>query len=147
MSSRAAIILLLDDKIALIERQRAGLHYFTFPGGHVEPGETPEQAAIRETKEELGLDISIRRLVADMQWREQAQFYYLVDIVGGEFGTGTGQEMHHPLPERGTYQPVWVPVRELLDLPVLPRSLAEMVVNAQSAGWPDPAPVLLDNEE
>ena len=62
MSYRAAVVLLQDDKIALVERHRAGLHYFTFPGGHVEPGETPEQAAVRETREELGLDVSIQRL-------------------------------------------------------------------------------------
>ena len=62
MSYRAAIILLQDDQIALIERHRAGQHYFTFPGGHVEPGETPEQAAVRETKEELGMDVTIQRL-------------------------------------------------------------------------------------
>lgn len=29
------------------------------PGGHVEPGETSKAACIRETKEELGLDIEI----------------------------------------------------------------------------------------
>jgi hypothetical protein len=31
MSYRAAIILLQGNKVALIERHRAGLHYFTFP--------------------------------------------------------------------------------------------------------------------
>jgi hypothetical protein len=52
--------------------------------------------------------------------------------------------MHSPLPERGTYQPTWVAVRDLLELPVLPRSLANIVVQAQSTDWPDPAPVLHD---
>ena len=55
MSYRAGIILVLNDKVALIERHRAGLHYFTFPGGHVDKGETPERTAVRETEEELGL--------------------------------------------------------------------------------------------
>ena len=144
MSYRAAIILLKDDQIALIERHRAGQHYFTFPGGHVEPGETPEQAAIRETKEELGIDVTIQRLAAVIWWHERPQYYYQVEATGGVFGTGTGEEMHSPLPERGTYQPTWVAVRDLLELPVLPRSLANIVVQAQSTGWPDPAPVLHD---
>jgi 8-oxo-dGTP diphosphatase len=146
MSYRAAVILLQDDKIALVERHRAGLHYFTFPGGHVEPGETPEQAAVRETREELGLDVCIQRGVAEIWWHNKPQYYYLVEIVGGEFGTGTGEEMHFPLPERGSYQPVWVPVKSLLELPVLPHVLAEMTVKARSAGWPDPAPVLHDED-
>ncbi len=146
MSYRAAIILLKDDQIALIERQRDGQHYFTFPGGHVEPGETPEQAAIRETREELGVDVTIQRLAAVIWWNDRPQYYYLVEASGGDFGTGTGEEMHNPLPERGTYLPTWVPVRDLLDLPVLPRSLARLVVQAQTTGWPDPAPVSHDVE-
>ena len=93
MSYRAAIILLQDNQIALIERHRAGQHYFTFPGGHVEPGETPEQAAVRETKEELGVDVNIQRLVAEIWWHDRPQYYYLVEAAGGDFGTGTGEEM------------------------------------------------------
>jgi mutator protein MutT len=146
MSYRAAIILLQDDQIALIERHREGQHYFTFPGGHVEPGETPEQAAVRETKEELGLDVSIQRLLAEIWWHNRPQYYYLVKLVGGDFGTGTGEEMHNPLLERGSYRPVWVALRDLLALPVLPRYLAGIVVQAQLTGWPDPAPVLHDEE-
>jgi mutator protein MutT len=146
MSYRAAIILIQDGQIALIERHRAGQHYFTFPGGHVEPGETPEQAALRETKEELGIDITIQQLVAEIWWHDRPQFYYLVEAAGGFFGTGTGEEMHNPIPEKGIYLPTWIPVRDLLDLPVLPRSLARMVMQAQSTGWPDPAPVIHDEE-
>jgi len=146
MSYRAAIVLLQDDKIALIERHRAGLHYFTFPGGHVEPGETPEQAAVRETKEELGLNISIQRLLAEIWWHDRPQYYYLVETVDGDFGTGMGEEMHNPLPERGSYVPVWILLQDLLDLPVLPHSLAELVVEARSSGWPDP-PLILHDED
>jgi 8-oxo-dGTP diphosphatase len=146
MSYRAAIILIENGQIALIERHRQGMHYFTFPGGHVDPGEIPEQAAIRETEEELGLQVVIKRLLAEIWWHGKPQYYYLVEAVGGSFGTGTGEEMNRSLPEKGTYQPIWVPIRGLLDLPVQPRSLAQIVVEAQSAGWPDPAPVL-HNEE
>ena len=146
MSHRAAIILIENGQIALIERHRLGLHYFTFPGGHVEPGETPEQAAIRETEEELGLQVTIKRLLAEIWWHHKPQYYYLVDTIGGTFGTGTGEEMAHPHHVRGTYKPIWIPIHGLLDLPVLPRLLAQIVVEAQSASWPDPVPVLHDEE-
>jgi 8-oxo-dGTP pyrophosphatase MutT (NUDIX family) len=146
MSHRAAVILIEKGQIALIERHRHGLHYFTFPGGHVEPGEIPEQAAIRETEEELGLQVIIKRLLAEIWWHHKPQYYYLVEAIGGTFGTGTGEEMAHPHQERGTYQPIWIPIHGLLDLPVLPRSMVQIVVEAQSAGWPDPVPVLHDEE-
>lgn len=34
-----------------------------FPGGRIEPGETPEQAALREAAEEVGLDPAQARLI------------------------------------------------------------------------------------
>jgi 8-oxo-dGTP diphosphatase len=32
---------------------------WTFPGGRVEPGESPLEAAVRETREEVGLDVEV----------------------------------------------------------------------------------------
>jgi 8-oxo-dGTP diphosphatase len=145
MSYRAGIILLQDDKVALIERYRLGLHYFAFPGGHVDEGETPEQAAIRETQEELGLQVKLKRLVAQIGWQGKWQYYYLAEVTGGIFGSGSGEEMVSPLPEHGTYHPMWMPVAQLLDQPVLPHELAELVYSTVSHtgsgttipdGWP-----------
>lgn len=39
------------------------LGMWTFPGGYVDLGETPEQAAIRETAEEVGISVRLGALV------------------------------------------------------------------------------------
>jgi len=48
-----------DDTILLVREYAAGLHNYQlgFPKGLVDPGETPEQAAIRELKEEIGFGV------------------------------------------------------------------------------------------
>lgn len=38
-----------------------------FPGGHREPGETPEQTAVRETTEELGIPASAIRILGELE--------------------------------------------------------------------------------
>ena len=142
MSPRAVVILIENDRVALIERNREGHHYFTFPGGGVDEGETPEQTAVREAKEELGLDVVLRKLVAEIWFMGKPQLYYLAESVGGTFGPGTGPEMTTPYPGRGTYRAIWMPITEILDQPVLPRPMAELLVRARQSGWPDPYPVI-----
>src|SRR5512141_1153611 len=93
MRTRAGIVLIEDGKVALIERLRAGLDYYVFPGGGVDEGESPEQAAAREAMEELGIEVAIRQKVAEIQLPSRShQFYYLVEQTSGEFGTGAGEE-------------------------------------------------------
>ena len=55
-------IVVLDNKILLLKRVKPwtdGLGFWELPGGGLEYGETPNQALIRELKEETGLDIVI----------------------------------------------------------------------------------------
>src|SRR4026207_1144316 len=73
MRTRAGIVLIEDDKVALIERHRAGLEYFVFPGGGVDPGETPEQAAVREAREELGIEVAIQRKLVEIHFGQSTQ--------------------------------------------------------------------------
>ena len=142
MTYRAAIILIQDERIALIERHRAGDHYFAFPGGHIEPGETPEQAAGREAWEELGLQVETVRQVAEGSWQGHPQYYFLVRVIGGTFGTGMGDEMQSPPAGRGTYHPIWMPLDDILNQPVKPQKIAEFVSRSYKNGWPD-KPVMI----
>ena len=58
-----AVIVEYDGRVLLQQRAiepRRG--YWTFPGGFLEFGEMPEDGARRETKEEVGLDVTIEAL-------------------------------------------------------------------------------------
>jgi ADP-ribose pyrophosphatase YjhB (NUDIX family) len=62
-----------DDRILLIRRGHAPKKgHWSLPGGHQELGETVEQAAIREVREETGVSIRVLDLLA------------VVDLIDGE---------------------------------------------------------------
>ncbi|MFJ1550688.1 NUDIX hydrolase [Streptomyces sp. NPDC088246] len=52
----AAAIVVQDERVLLVRRRVAeGVLSWQFPAGKIEPGEAPEEAAVRETQEETGL--------------------------------------------------------------------------------------------
>ena len=146
MRIRAGIVLIQDGKVALIERHRAGIDYYVFPGGGVDEGETPEHAAIREAMEELGMEVAIRQRIAEIQLGQKSrQVYFLVEQIGGEFGTGVGEEYTDAdpdSPEEGVYIPIWMPITELpIHQNIHPADVAKLVVKSLTKGWAEIAPV------
>lgn len=60
----SAVIVVNDGKYLLAERNKENYNgYWIIPGGGVKFGETIEEAAIREIKEETNLDVEIIKLI------------------------------------------------------------------------------------
>jgi len=62
------------------------------PGGRVERSETPHAAAVRETREETGLDVRLDRLVLiDAHRAKDVSFVFLGTVTGGELDPQMGE--------------------------------------------------------
>ena len=71
--------------------------------------------AVREAMEELGIAVAIKQKVAEIHVNGRVHHYFLVEQIGGEFGTGTGEEYtdsHPDDPETGVYIPIRMAVGE-----------------------------------
>lgn len=83
-----------DQEGKVLLQRRGDSNRWGFPGGAIELGETPEEAAIRELKEETGLDVRVSGLIgiytdADMSYPNGDQahsicIFYALEKVGGE---------------------------------------------------------------
>ncbi len=62
------------------------------PGGRVERSETPHRAAVRETREETGLKVSVDRLILiDAHRRGNVSFVFTGRLVGGDLSPQFGE--------------------------------------------------------
>lgn len=151
MNQRAAVIIVKENNILLMHRMRSGKEYFAVPGGMVEDGETPEQAAIREAKEETNLDVVLGTKLFDFE-REiyehngfknyhgsldgnVHEYFFLVHSFSGGAMLG-GEELERSSVENH-YALKWVNCQDLETIELLPpeakkRIIEELRKNNQS---------------
>ena len=67
-----AIILSSKNKSNLALLYRGQQNDWSFPKGHINKDENPEQAMIREIKEETGLNINILQVLPDLEYKSSA---------------------------------------------------------------------------
>lgn len=132
MTERAGVLLIRDGRVALIERHRDDEHYFVAPGGGIEAGESAADAAVREAREELGLEVRLLDLAATIEAGARGrtrQHYWFAEADTDELGPMTGPEQDGPT---NTYARVWVALDDLDGLDIRPSELRTVIATAST---------------
>ncbi len=87
-------VVLKDDQILLIQRE--DFEVWNLPGGGVDAGESPAQCAVREVKEETGIDVKLSYLVGIYtlpRWTHAQNHtaLFVAEAIGGELTPQAGE--------------------------------------------------------
>lgn len=103
-------LIIHGSKLLLGEKKKGeiGTGVLSGPGGKMEPSETPEECLIRETREELEieLDPSSLELVADIDFYASDEIDFRVSVFRARIASG---ELH----ETADMVPAWYPISDL----------------------------------
>ncbi len=83
----AGVIVTLDGGVVLLKRNiDPGFGKWVFPGGYVDAGEPTDVAAVRETREEVGLEVEIGELLGVLSYEGErvVLIVYTGRVVGGK---------------------------------------------------------------
>ncbi|KOF11671.1 DNA mismatch repair protein MutT [Planococcus glaciei] len=120
-------VMLRDDsgeKLLMVKNYGDNGSYYTLPGGAVEAGETLQEAAIREAKEETGLDVSVGGLfsVSEDFFEERGHhavfFIFEGQVLGGEITIAFPEEIE---------EVKWMPIQEAIHYLYIPEKAEEWV--------------------
>jgi 8-oxo-dGTP pyrophosphatase MutT (NUDIX family)/ubiquinone/menaquinone biosynthesis C-methylase UbiE/uncharacterized protein YbaR (Trm112 family) len=114
--TRAGALIIQNGKL-LTYRFRGDQPYWRIPGGGVEKGETPEQAAQRELREEAGLDIALQQRFGPYFLSNKNHWYFLAEAKG----QGLPEENAGGVEEACVVN--WLPLQKLAQFDIRPAGL------------------------
>lgn len=115
----ARAVVVRDGALLLVQERAAG--YWFFPGGHLEPGETPEDAVVRELREELDVGATITG-----RWGEVENRWDGHDEINHVFAVRI--DAADPVSQEPHLAAGWHRLEDLDDTDVRPRQLADLVL-------------------
>jgi ADP-ribose pyrophosphatase YjhB (NUDIX family) len=100
-----------------------GHHYAVLPGGHVEAGESHEEAALRELREETTIDARISRLLwTGTHNGRPASYFLMTDISGNAVLSGDEAKSNSPT---NSHELMWVTAEAFDALNLHPAEIRE----------------------
>lgn len=138
MRKAARAIIIRDDMILVMKRNRHGNQYYSFIGGGIDPGETPEQAVKREFYEETGSTIAGAKQVFVSNEEYGPQYVFLCDDPGGPITLNLeSREGEDHASGKNTYEPTWLSSQEFADCTFVFPKLQRAVTTALTVGFPE----------
>jgi 8-oxo-dGTP pyrophosphatase MutT (NUDIX family) len=125
-----------DGKFLIVEERSSGLVVVNQPGGHIEAGEAPEQAVVREALEEAGCRIEVSELLGVYLWIQPQTRQQFLRIV--YTATLLSQDTMRQLDD-GIYAVHWYSVADLrhrqkdLRTPVVLRCVEDYLAGTRQA--------------
>ena len=92
----SAAIITSENRVLMVRRRiKEGELSWQFPAGAIEAGETPEQAAVRETLEETGLEVEATSLIGQrVHPKTQREMSYTAcSVLGGDAHVADADEL------------------------------------------------------
>jgi ADP-ribose pyrophosphatase YjhB (NUDIX family) len=132
-------IIINNDQLLVMHRNKFGHEYDTLPGGNIEIGETAEQALYREVSEETQVQFNNPRLVITEHAGDPYgdQYIYLCDYLSGEPQLhANSMELQLNKMGQNLYEPRWVKFSDLPTLPFLSEKLKATLLQFYPHNWP-----------
>jgi len=133
-------IVLHDQQLLVMQRNKFGQQYYTLVGGGVESGEELEAALRRELREETGMAVGTVRLVfieaAGDRFGEQ--YVFLCEYLGGDpVLSVNSEEAAESALGQNTYQPRWLPLEEVSQVAFRSTAVRDALLAGVAGGWPE----------
>ncbi len=112
---RAVGVVIHKGKLLVMHRKNEQGVFYVFPGGGVDPGETNEQATIRELDEETSVEVRIDRLLYQLHHDNgDVHHFFLCTYIAGEpVLRENTNEFADSLLGENTYMPQWLDLADI----------------------------------
>ena len=118
---RASVVIIQDGRLLMMQRIKNGKEYYVLPGGTIKSGETPAMAAVRETREETGLNVWLAEQLDVLEHKGRVEHVFLASKFRGTLRLG-GPELAR-MTENNQYHLLWLDYQQLQQLKLRPRNL------------------------